>query len=80
MLNIPAIYSHSICLIEWPQRLATRFYPETYLDVTIRIDSGDGRRMVQMNPVGERWAVRLRQFTEDYVRFTNDGTARLHID
>ena len=80
MLNIPEIYSSSICLIEWPQRLAKTFYPKTYLDISIRIDAMDGRRILQMSPMGERWVVRLRQFSEEFVRFSEDGTAQLHIE
>ena len=79
MLNIPAIYSSSICLIEWPQRLAKQFYPETYLDVTIRIRPTNGERIVQMHPFGEHWVARLREFTDEYVRFSEDGNAVLHI-
>ena len=37
ILSIPEIYKESICLIEWPQRMAETFRPSQYLQVTITI-------------------------------------------
>lgn len=61
MLRIPEIYSDSICLIEWPQRMAPQFHPESYLEVDITIDvDGSERRHVRLTPSDETWEKRLR--------------------
>jgi len=39
MLGIPAIFSSSLCLVEWPQRLPAGAIPRVYLDVELLIDS-----------------------------------------
>ena len=80
MLSIPEIYSSSICLIEWPQRLAEEFYPSVYLSVTVSIHPGDERRVVAMESRGQRWDERLRTFKKEFVSFTDTGTCRLSIN
>jgi tRNA threonylcarbamoyladenosine biosynthesis protein TsaE len=41
ILDIPKIYSSSLCLIEWPQRMGSQWLPKKYLDVDIRIVASD---------------------------------------
>lgn len=54
MLGIPSVFDSSLCLIEWPQRLAEKL-PLHYLDINITIDQTDGTRVVKLTPHGEKW-------------------------
>ena len=36
-LGLPSLYSMSICLIEWPQRLSVAMYPSDFLKVDIKL-------------------------------------------
>lgn len=57
MLNIPEIYSNSICLIEWPQRIiGDHQFPSSYVDVKLTLNKDDSRD-IKFSAVGERWAV-----------------------
>ena len=52
MLSIPEIYESSICLIEWPQRMAESFLPSRYLQVNITINQ-DLIRTVELRFEGD---------------------------
>lgn len=50
ILEIPGIYSTSLCLIEWPQRMAEKYYPKEYLQINMVIESDLSRRLqIQTN-------------------------------
>lgn len=55
-LSIPKIFSDSICLIEWPDRLGAHL-PDSYLLVSIYIKDDDSRYLV-LTPVGNLWLSR----------------------
>ena len=40
ILGIPDIYSQSLCIIEWPERLGLQL-PKNYIDIGIEIDPKD---------------------------------------
>ena len=51
IINIPHIYETSLCIIEWPQRMATVNVPEQYLMVNIEVDAQDKSRTVEISRV-----------------------------
>lgn len=57
MLGIPAIFSTSLCLIEWPQRLGDNL-PADYLDVDMSIRADEVRSVV-LTPASVRWRDKL---------------------
>jgi tRNA threonylcarbamoyl adenosine modification protein YjeE len=57
VLGIPDVFSKSICLIEWPQRLGTNL-PKQYLELKIKI-SDEQNRSIELIPVGEVWIKKL---------------------
>ena len=59
MLGVPAIYSSSLCLIEWPQRLGEKL-PADYLDVNFSIRPDQARSIV-LTPASERWRNKLQE-------------------
>lgn len=59
ILGFPSIYDHSICLIEWPQRLGVDLLPESYLAVDISILTQDSRQ-IELKPVGKKWMDKLQ--------------------
>jgi tRNA threonylcarbamoyladenosine biosynthesis protein TsaE len=58
LLDIPSIYDTSLCLIEWPERLAMADYPARYIDVELKIDDSEAR-IVTLSVYGE-WSERKR--------------------
>lgn len=58
VLEIPQVYSSSLCIVEWPQRLNPKDKPLEYLGIDIRI-SEDTSRLVQFSPYGNRWTEKL---------------------
>lgn len=68
-LNIPEIYSDSICLIEWPQRLSSIDYPLEYIDLTLTIAEAERRRAV-IEFIGERWKARQDLIQALFTTFT----------
>lgn len=62
-LSIPSIFASSLCLIEWPERLAQRYVPEQYLEVRLSIQAptdGDQQdRTMQLKCVGDKWIRRI---------------------
>lgn len=59
ILGIPEIYSNSLCIIEWPQRMAGNL-PACYLLVTIRI-VGDESRKVEFTSTCAAWIDKLKK-------------------
>lgn len=60
VLDIPNVFASSICLIEWPQRLAATALPSEYLEVSIMIaEDSIHSRIVHLTPVGEKWTSKL---------------------
>lgn len=57
MLGIPDIYSTSLCLIEWPQRMGGNV-PTDYLDVHFKINA-DESRCITLTPYGQKWLQKL---------------------
>ena len=45
MLGVPAIYSSSLCLIEWPQRLAGNL-PPTYIAANFKLEPDNETRKI----------------------------------
>ena len=60
ILDIPGIYSSSLCLIEWPQRMGPNL-PEEFLEVDIGIEK-DETRNIRFVAVGEIWIERMKSF------------------
>ena len=65
MLGIPEIYSSSICLIEWSERMDPKFVPEQYLEIIINIigeseEEGKSERLVTLIPNGDKWNARIK--------------------
>jgi tRNA threonylcarbamoyl adenosine modification protein YjeE len=50
-LSIPQVFSNSICLIEWPERLG-KYIPDAYIDVNLTINADETRNMT-LSFVGE---------------------------
>jgi len=64
MLNIPNIYTSSLCLIEWPQRMEPSAMPTDYLDVDLRIKYEDNEaRIITLTPKSERWTEKLKRLS-----------------
>lgn len=57
ILGIPSIFNTSICLIEWPQRMA-KSLPDDFLEVDISISQNE-YRMVNLRANSERWIDKL---------------------
>lgn len=53
IINIPHIYDTSICIIEWPQRMAASNVPEQYLMVNIEVDAENKSRTVEVHRVAK---------------------------
>ena len=41
ILGIPGIYSSALCIVEWPNRLESKFIPESYLGINITIPAAN---------------------------------------
>lgn len=39
ILGIPSIFDSALCLVEWPNRLQSKFMPSSYVDISISIPS-----------------------------------------
>jgi len=37
ILGIPSIFDNALCLVEWPNRLQSKFMPSSYVDISISI-------------------------------------------
>jgi len=59
ILDIPHVFSTSICIIEWPDRMSPELIPESYLGLTISIDNASQRRSIQVDPRGKKWNNRV---------------------
>ena len=57
MLGIPGIFSTSLCIIEWPQRMGDKL-PADYLDVDLTIGQ-EQERVIRLTPSSERWSLQL---------------------
>lgn len=56
ILNIPAIFTSSLCIIEWPNRLSNDIYPESYLEITLSITKDEQQyRTIHFKSVGTKW-------------------------
>ena len=63
ILGIPEIYSTSLCIIEWPQRMGSNL-PEEYLEILISIEK-DESRIIQLVAVGDSWVQKMRILFDD---------------
>jgi tRNA threonylcarbamoyladenosine biosynthesis protein TsaE len=61
-LNIPAVFSSTISLIEWPNRLG-EFKPAQHLAVDILIGNNDNRA-VKLQFFGPNWKSRIENFND----------------
>mmetsp|Transcript_8593 Transcript_8593/g.8720 ORF Transcript_8593/g.8720 Transcript_8593/m.8720 type:complete len:102 (-) Transcript_8593:16-321(-) len=61
IIGIPEIFSTSICLIEWPQRMSVKDFPDSYIDVNILINKDQSRNLT-VTAIGERWRENDRLF------------------
>jgi hypothetical protein len=41
ILGIPGIFSSALCIVEWPNRLESKFMPESYLGINITVPTAD---------------------------------------
>ena len=64
ILGIPEIYSTSLCIIEWPQRMGSSL-PAEYLEIQINIEK-DESRIIQLVAVGDSWMQKMRVLFDDY--------------
>lgn len=64
ILNIPNVFSTSLSIIEWPDRLSPELIPESYLGLTISIDSSSQQRSIQLEPRGKKWEERAPQLNQ----------------
>lgn len=74
ILNIPHVFSTALCIIEWPDRLSSELIPESYLGLTISIDSASQRRSIRLEPRGKKWVERaplLNQMIESIINRNN---------
>jgi tRNA threonylcarbamoyladenosine biosynthesis protein TsaE len=58
ILGIPEIYSTSLCIIEWPQRMGSSL-PVEYLEIQISIEK-DESRIIQLVAVGDSWMQKMK--------------------
>ena len=65
MLGIPDIYTTSLCLIEWPQRMDNKALPAEYLDMNFYINKENESRCITLTPYGERWIQKLALLVAD---------------
>ena len=63
ILGIPEIYSTSLCIIEWPQRMGDGL-PAEYLEIQISIEK-DESRIIQLIAIGDSWMPRMRILFDD---------------
>lgn len=63
ILGIPEIYSTSLCIIEWPQRMGSNL-PEQYLDIVISIEK-DETRNIKLTAVGASWIEKIKFLIEN---------------
>ena len=52
----------SVTVIEWGDVIAPAL-PQDYLEVRIRLGAGDDERVLDLQPVGQRWSARMRALT-----------------
>jgi tRNA threonylcarbamoyladenosine biosynthesis protein TsaE len=64
ILGIPAIYSTSLCIIEWPQRMGDSL-PSEYLDIDISIHR-DETRTIELIAVGHKWIEKMKILESDF--------------
>lgn len=57
MLGIPEIFSSSLCIIEWPQRMGDKLPPD-YLDIDMSIGN-DETRYIKLTASSPRWSLKL---------------------
>ncbi len=65
-LSIPEIFSNTICLIEWPERLGN-YMPKEYIDCELNIRE-DECRIARFQLIGDKWKSRtnvIRQSIEE---------------
>jgi len=75
ILDIPHVFSTSLCIIEWPDRLTPELVPESYLGLTISIDSASQRRSIQLDPRGKKWGERALLLNQMIESIINRNTA-----
>lgn len=63
ILGIPEIYSTSLCIIEWPQRMGSSL-PVEYLEIQISIEK-DESRIIQLVAVGDSWMQKMKVLFDD---------------
>lgn len=62
ILNIPNIFSTSLCIIEWPDRLGPEVMPKDYLDIELRIKGDESElRTISLTPTSDRWKAMLSE-------------------
>lgn len=59
ILGIPAIYSTSLCIIEWPERMGSSNFPNQYLDIVINIHK-DELRTFKLVAIGNNWTEKMK--------------------
>ncbi len=52
----------SVTVIEWGDVIAP-LLPQDYLEVRLHIGEGDDDRVIELEPVGQRWSARMRALT-----------------
>jgi tRNA threonylcarbamoyladenosine biosynthesis protein TsaE len=49
----------SVTVIEWGDVIAP-LLPQDYLEIRMHIGEGDDDRVIELEPVGQRWSARMR--------------------
>ncbi len=52
----------SVTVIEWGDVIAP-LLPQDYLEIRLHIGEGDDDRVIELEPVGQRWSARMRALT-----------------
>src|SRR6478736_9760431 len=52
----------SVTVIEWGDVIAP-VLPQDYLEIRLHIGEGDDDRVIELEPVGQRWSARMRALT-----------------
>jgi tRNA threonylcarbamoyladenosine biosynthesis protein TsaE len=62
----------AVTVIEWGDVIAP-VLPQDYLEVRIRLGDGDDDRVLELEPVGQRWSARMRALTTAIRRWVGEG-------
>jgi tRNA threonylcarbamoyladenosine biosynthesis protein TsaE len=67
ILGIPQIFTDSLCIIEWPQRMKHEDLPDDYVTVNIAINE-DQSRSVRFTASSARWTKKIKDLMDDIIK------------